>query len=265
MKPTRTQATTIENIASHVDEEITLRGWLHNKRSSGKIQFLIVRDGTGYIQAVVARGAVQEETFAAADSLTQESSLLLKGKVRADARAPSGFEIDVTDLRIVQLVATEDPFPITPKEHGVEFLMDRRHLWIRSSRQRAILKVRHEIIKAVREFLDREGFTGCDTPILTPAACEGTTTLFEVDYFDEKAFLTQSGQRSANYTYLVERLEEHGLSKDVFAWYLDLRKFGSVPHGGFGMGIERLVAWICHLDHVRESIPFPRMLYRTTP
>src|SRR2546425_9599936 len=184
----------IEDIGKYVGGEVTLRGWVHNKRSSGKIQFLIVRDGTGYIQAVVAKNAVSPEIFSAADSLTHESSLAATGTVRQDSRAPSGFELDVTDLKVYQEVSKEEPFPITPKEHGIDFLMDQRHLWIRSTRQRAILKIRHEIIKAVRDFFDDNGFTLCDTPILTPAACEGTSTLFEVKYFDETAFLTQSGQ-----------------------------------------------------------------------
>lgn len=430
--------TYIENIGNHVGEEVTLRGWVHNKRSSGKIQFLIVRDGTGYIQAVVVKNAVSPELFAAADNLTHESSLTVTGKVRADSRAPGGHELDVTDMHVYQEVSKDQPFPITPKEHGIEFLMDRRHLWIRSARQRAILKIRHEIIKAVRDFFDDDGFTLCDTPILTPAACEGTTTLFEVKYFDEKAFLTQSGQlyneataaalgkvycfgptfraeksktrrhltefwmvepevafatvddmmdlaermitfvvhrvlerrpeelksierdisklerismpfprisydeairilqqqgseiqwgsdfgggdetilseqfdqpvmihrypaavkafymeadpdrpevalcvdvlapegygeivgggqRMASYDLLLRQLQEHDLPQKVFDWYLDLRKFGSIPHSGFGMGIERAVTWICGLEHVRETIPFPRMLYRLRP
>jgi len=430
--------TYIEDVGKHVGDEVTLRGWVHNKRSSGKIQFLIVRDGTGYIQAVVVKTAVSPGVFAAAGGLTHESSLSVTGKVRQDSRAPSGFELDVTDLKVYQEVSKEEPFPITPKEHGIEFLMDQRHLWIRSTRQRAILKVRHEIIRAVRDFFDDDGFTLCDTPILTPAACEGTTTLFEVKYFDEQAFLTQSGQlyneataaalgkvycfgptfraeksktrrhltefwmvepevafatvedtmdlaermitfivqrvlerrsgelkslerdlaklekvsvpfprisydealkilrnngseiqwggdfgggdetiisqqfekpvmvhrypsaikafymepdpdrlevalcvdvlapegygeivgggqRAASYDLLVRRLQEHGLSRDVFEWYLDLQKFGSMPHAGLGMGIERAVIWICGLEHVRETIPFPRMLYRLRP
>jgi asparaginyl-tRNA synthetase len=430
--------TYIEDIGKHVGEEVTLRGWVHNKRSSGKIQFVIVRDGTGYIQGVVVKNAVSPEMFAAADSLTHESSVEVSGKVRADARAPSGFEMDVTNLKVHQEVSKDQPFPITPKEHGIEFLMDQRHLWIRSTRQRAILKIRHEIIKAVRDFLDDDGFTLCDTPVLTPAACEGTTTLFEVKYFEDKAFLTQSGQlyneataaalgkvycfgptfraeksktrrhltefwmvepevayatvddtmdlaermlafivqrvlerrsgelkalerdlsklekittpfprisydeaiqilqkhgseiqwggdfggadetiisqqfekpvmvhrypsaikafymepdpdrpevalcvdvlapegygevigggqRATSYDLLVQRLQEHGLQREVFEWYLDLRKFGTVPHAGFGMGVERAVTWICGLEHVRETIPFPRMLYRLTP
>ncbi len=428
----------IQDAGKHVGEEVTFRGWVHNKRSSGKIQFVIVRDGTGYIQGVVAKSAVSPEIFAAADSLTHESSIEVTGKVRADARAPGGFEMDVTGLKVIQEVPKDQPFPITPKEHGIEFLMDQRHLWIRSARQRAILKIRHEIIKAVRDFLDDDGFTLCDTPVLTPAACEGTTTLFEVKYFDDKAFLTQSGQlyneataaalgkvycfgptfraeksktrrhltefwmvepevayatvddvmdlaermitfvvrrvlerrstelksierdlskleniappfprisydeaveilkkhgseiqwggdfgggdetilseqfdkpvmvhrypsaikafymepdpnrpevalcvdvlapegygeivgggqRASSYDLLVKRLQEHDLPREVFEWYLDLRKFGSVPHAGFGMGIERAVTWICGLEHVRETIPFPRMLYRLTP
>jgi asparaginyl-tRNA synthetase len=430
--------TYIEDIGKHVGQEVTLRGWVHNKRSSGKIQFLILRDGTGYVQAVVVKSVVAPEVFAAADSLTHESSLEVTGKVREDSRAPSGYELDVTNLKVYQEVSKEEPFPITPKEHGIEFLMDHRHLWIRSNRQRAILKIRHEIIKAARDFFDDNGFTLCDTPILTPAACEGTTTLFEVKYFEEKAYLTQSGQlyseataaalgkvycfgptfraeksktrrhltefwmvepevayatvddmmdlaerfitfivqrvleqrpnelkalerdlaklekiappfprisyddaikilkehgselqwggdfgggdetiisqqfdkpvmvhrypsaikafymepdpdrpevalcldvlapegygeiigggqRASSYELLIQRLKEHDLPREVFEWYLDLRKFGSVPHAGFGMGIERAVTWICGLEHVRETIPFPRMLYRLNP
>jgi asparaginyl-tRNA synthetase len=432
------KSTYIEDIGNHVGEEVTLQCWLHNKRSSGKLRFLIVRDGTGYLQAVVFKKAVPEETFTAATDLTHESSLTVTGTIRADERAPSGFEMDVSIIEPLQIVPTDDEFPITPKEHGIEFLMDKRHLWVRSTRQRAILKIRHEIIRAAREFLDEAGFTLCDTPILTPAACEGTTTLFPVNYFDDEAFLAQSGQlyseatamalgkvynfgptfraeksktrrhltefwmiepevayaevedmmdlterfithivgrvlerrpeelktierdlepleaisppfprvtydeaieilqkkgseiqwgsdfgggdetilskefdkpiivhrypsaikpfymepdpdrtevalcldvlapegygeiigggqRTASYDLLVQRLDEHGLDRETFRWYLDLRKFGSVPHAGFGMGIERAVAWICHLDHVRETIPFPRMLHRLTP
>jgi len=428
----------IEDAGKHVGEEVTLCGWIHNKRSSGKIQFLIVRDGSGYIQGVLVKNAVSEEVFAAAETLTHESSVIVTGKIREDSRAPSGYEMDLTDVQLVQVVSKDDPFPITPKEHGIEFLMDKRHLWIRSTRQRAILKVRHEIIKAVRDFFDDNGFTLCDTPILTPAACEGTSTLFEVKYFEETAFLTQSGQlygeatsaalgrvynfgptfraeksktrrhltefwmvepevayatvddimnlaeemisfvvarvvskradelkvlerdisklekilppfprisyndaihilqgkgseiqwgsdfgggdetiisqqfdkpvmvhryptaikafymepdparpdvalcvdvlapegygeiigggqRMSSYDLLVQRIQEQGLPREAFEWYLDLRKYGSVPHAGFGMGIERAVTWICGLEHVRETIPFPRMLYRLTP
>jgi asparaginyl-tRNA synthetase len=428
----------IEDAGKHVGEEVTLKGWVHNKRSSGKIQFLIVRDGSGYIQGVVVRNAVSPEVFAAAETLTHESSVIVTGKIREDSRAPSGYEMDLTGVEPVQVVSKDDPFPITPKEHGIEFLMDERHLWIRSTRQRAILKIRHEIIKAVRDFFDDNGFTLGDTPILTPAACEGTSTLFEVKYFDETAFLTQSGQlygeatamalgrvynfgptfraeksktrrhltefwmvepevayatvedtmdlaeqmisfvvgrvvqkrkeelkvlerdisklekivppfprisyddavrilqkngsdiqwgsdfgggdetviseqfdkpvmvhryptaikafymepdparpdvalcvdvlapegygeiigggqRMSSYELLMQRIEEHKLPREAFEWYLDLRKFGSVPHAGFGMGIERAVTWICGLEHVRETIPFPRMLYRLTP
>jgi len=428
----------IDEAGKHVGEEVTLFGWLHNKRSNGKIQFLTIRDGSGYIQGVLVKNAVPPSVFAAADELTHESSVRVTGKVREDSRAPSGFEMDLTNVEAVQVVPKEDPFPITPKEHGIEFLMDYRHLWIRSTRQRAILKIRHEIVKAVRDFFDDNGFTLCDAPILTPAACEGTTTLFEVGDFDDKAYLTQSGQlyseataaalgkvytfgptfraeksktrrhltefwmvepevayatvddvmdlaermltfmvqrvlekrqqelkalerdisklerivppfprvsydeavtmlhksgsqiewggdfgggdetiisqqfekpvmvhryptaikafymepdpqrpdvalcvdvlapegygeiigggqRMSNYDLLVQRLKEHELPREAFEWYLDLRKYGSVPHAGFGMGIERAVTWICGLEHVRETIPFPRMLYRLKP
>jgi asparaginyl-tRNA synthetase len=428
----------IEDAGKHVGEEVTLFGWLHQKRSSGKIQFLMIRDGSGYIQGVVVKNAVPPHVFAAADTLTHESSVRVTGKVREDARAPSGFEMDLTNVETVQEVSKDDPFPITPKEHGIEFLMDYRHLWIRSTRQRAILKIRHEIVKGVRDFFDDNGFTLCDAPILTPAACEGTSTLFEVGYFDEKAYLTQSGQlyseataaalgrvytfgptfraeksktrrhltefwmvepevayatvddimdlaeqmisfvvqrvvekrkselkalerdiaklenikppfprisydeavdilkksgseiewggdfgggdetvisqqfdkpvmvhrypsaikafymepdpqradvalcvdvlapegygeiigggqRMSSYELLAQRIKEHDLPREAFEWYLDLRKYGSVPHSGFGMGIERAVTWICGLEHVRETIPFPRMLYRLKP
>ncbi len=426
----------IEEIAKHEGEEVTLKAWLHNRRSSGKIHFLIVRDGTGFIQAVMSKAAVGDDMFKAADHLSQETSLTVTGKVRADARAPSGYEIDV---KSIQVVGESQDYPITPKEHGVDYLLDRRHLWIRSERQQAILRVRHEIINAVRDFFNGRGFILADTPIFTPAACEGTTTLFPAQYFDEQtAYLTQSGQlyNEANamalgrvycfgptfraeksktrrhltefwmvepemayadlndvmelaegllvyvvgraldtrrrelkvlerdvtalervkapfprITYdeavtilkekglpfewggdfggpdetalsehfdrpvmvhrypaavkafymkpdpdrpelalgvdvlapegygeiigggqrldeldlLLKRIEEHQLPKEAFDWYLDLRRYGSVPHGGFGMGIERAVAWICGLEHVRETIPYPRMLYRLYP
>jgi asparaginyl-tRNA synthetase len=428
----------IRNVHQYVDQEVVIRGWLYNLRESGKILFPIFRDGTGMIQGVVVKSAVAPEVFERTRGLTQESSLRVTGRVRAEHRAPGGFELAVSALDVVQLVPTEQPYPITPKEHGVEFLMDHRHLWLRSSRQRAILAVRHEIIKACRDFFDDRGFTLVDTPILTPSACEGTTTLFEVDYFDEKAYLTQSGQlyneaaamavgktycfgptfraeksktrrhltefwmiepevafaglddimplaedlvafvvrrvlehrraeletlgrdtakleackapfprltydeaveilkekgseitwggdfggtdetllsekferpvivhrypsqvkafymapdpvrpevalcvdvlapegygeiigggeRLADHDLLLSRIDEAKLPREAFEWYLDLRRYGTVPHSGFGMGIERVVAWICGLEHVRETIPFPRMLYRLTP
>jgi asparaginyl-tRNA synthetase len=396
------------------------------------------------IQGVVPKNAVPPEVFDAVKGLTQESSVIVEGKVRADKRAPSGFELDVSGVQVVQRVSETDPYPISPKEHGVEFLMEHRHLWVRSQRQASILRVRAEIIKAARDFFDEHGFTLTDPPILTPAACEGTSTLFPVNYFEEEAFLTQSGQlyieatamalgkvysfgptfraeksktrrhltefwmvepevayaelddlmnlaeglisfivrrclerrrsdlqvigrdvtklekveapfprityddavkmlqeahakgalenkfewggdlgspdetyissqfekpvmvhrypakvkafymepdpqrpdlalcvdvlapeghgeiiggsqRMASYDLLVQRIHEHGLPEEAFKWYLDLRKFGSVPHGGFGMGIERVVGWICGLEHVRETIPFPRMLNRLYP
>src|SRR5579864_7512631 len=182
----------IEDIGKHEGEEVTLTGWLHNRRSSGKIHFLIVRDGTGFIQAVMSRAAVGDDVFKAADHLSQETSVIVTGTARADSRAPSGFEIDVKTL---QIVGESHDYPITPKEHGVDYLMDRRHLWIRSPRQEAILRVRHEVINAVRDFFNGRGFILADTPIFTPAACEGTTTLFPVQYFeDTTAYLTQSGQ-----------------------------------------------------------------------
>src|SRR5438874_1960297 len=182
----------IEEASAHAGAEVEIRGWLYHKRSSGSIHFLLVRDGSGVIQAVMAKQEVSPSLFAAAADLTQESSLLVRGTVREDSRAPGGHELTVRDLQVVGLA---DPYPITPKEHGVEFLMDHRHLWLRSRRQHAIIRVRHEIIKAVRDYFDNNGFTLVDTPIFTPAACEGTTTLFECNYFeDEKAYLSQSGQ-----------------------------------------------------------------------
>src|SRR5882672_10776816 len=182
----------IEDIGGHEGEEVTLKGWLHNRRSSGKIHFLTVRDGSGFIQAVMSKAAVGDDMFKAADHLSQETSVIVTGTARADTRAPSGYEIDVKTLEITG--ASHD-FPITPKEHGVDYLLDRRHLWIRSERQQAILRIRHEIINAVRDFFNARGFILADTPIFTPAACEGTTTLFPAQYFEEQtAYLTQSGQ-----------------------------------------------------------------------
>ncbi len=425
----------IEDIGRHVGEEVTIRGWLRHHRSSGKIQFLVLRDGTGDLQAVVVKATVGEEQFAQTAKLTQESSLIVTGTVRADARAQGGFELDAIRVEPLQIA---EPFPIQPKEHGVGFLMEQRHLWLRSNRQQAVLRIRHEIIRACRNFFDDRGFVLVDAPIFTPNACEGTTTLFQTDYFDEKAYLTQSGQlyseataaalgkvycfgptfraeKSKTRRHLMEfwmvepevafaelgdmmdlaeglltfvvdrvldrrktelaalerdtaklacvkppfprmtyeeavallqkkgnpiqqgddfggdeetllseafdrpvvvhrypakikafymqpdadrsdlalcmdilapegygeivgggqrihdgellrsRIREHKLPEDAFRWYLDLRRYGSVPHAGFGMGIERVVAWICGLDHVRETIPFPRMLYKLYP
>jgi aspartyl/asparaginyl-tRNA synthetase len=352
-------------------QTVRIRGWLHNLRRSGKILFPTFRDGTGFIQCVVVKAAVAPELFESGRHLTQESSVEVTGELRKEERAPGGFEMEVSGLEILQQVSAEDPFPITPKEHGVDFLMDHRHLWLRSRRQHAILRVRHEVIRAVRDFFDNNGFTLVDTPILTPAACEGTTTLFEVPDFLEyvvqrvveekaaelktlerdtsqlekvrkpfprisyddaverlkkkdvdfkwggdfggtdetllsedfdrpvmvhrfpmaiKAFYMQpdeerpelalgvdvlapegygeiigGGQRIHDYELLVKKLEEHKLPREAFEWYLDLRKYGTVPHGGFGLGIERCVAWICGLEHVRETIAFPRMLYRMHP
>jgi asparaginyl-tRNA synthetase len=430
------QTTYIEDIAKHVGEPVRLRGWLHNRRSSGKIHFLTLRDGSGFIQCVMSKQAVGDDMFKTADHLAQESAIIVEGAAREDKRAPSGFEVDVTRLEVV---SEAKDFPITPKEHGVDYLMDRRHLWIRSQRQQAILRVRHEVISAVRDFFNGRGFILADTPIFTPAACEGTTTLFPVQYFeDTTAYLTQSGQlyneanamalgrvyafgptfraeksktrrhltefwmvepelayatlddvmelaeglvvyvvgralekrkrelqtlerdtsklekvqspfprvsyddaveilkkkglpfewggdfgapdetalseefdrpicvhrypaavkafymkpdpqraelalgadvlapegygeiigggeRATDYDFLVEQLRKHNLPQEAFEWYLDLRRYGSVPHGGFGMGIERVVSWICGLEHLREAIPYPRMLYRMYP
>jgi asparaginyl-tRNA synthetase len=436
--------TTISEIGKHDGQTVTIRGWLYNLRESGKLLFPQFRDGSGIIQGVVPKNAVTPEVFEAVKTLTQESSVIVEGKVRADKRAPGGYELDVQNVQVLQRVPETDPYPITPKEHGTDFLMEHRHLWLRSQRQAAILRVRAEIIKAARDYFDERGFTLTDPPIITPAACEGTTTLFPVDYFEDQAFLTQSGQlyveatamalgkvysfgptfraeksktrrhltefwmvepevayatiddvmelaegmisfivkrcldrrrtdlqtigrditklekiappfprisyddavknlqeghakgaletkfewggdlgspdetylsaqfdkpvmvhrypakvkafymepdpqrpelalcvdvlapegygeiiggsqRMASHELLLQRIHEHGLPESAFKWYLDLRKFGSVPHGGFGMGIERAVAWICGLEHVRETIPFPRMLYRLYP
>ena len=181
----------VGDIARYEGQEVTLRGWLYNKRSSGKLHFLQVRDGTGVIQCVVFKGDVSPETFQAADHIAQESSLIVTGAVRADARSPIGFELSVKDLQVLQ---EAQDYPITPKEHGVAFLLDHRHLWLRSSRQHALLRVRSEVIKACRDYFDEHGFTLLDAPIFTPAACEGTTTLFPVDYFGDTVYLTQSGQ-----------------------------------------------------------------------
>lgn len=431
----------INQLKEKIGEEVTLKGWLYNSRSSGKLVFLQLRDGTGIVQCVVFKGN-DEEVFEKAKGLGQESSIAVTGSVKADDRSSIGVELDVTGLEVIQNVSD---YPITPKEHGTEFLMDHRHLWIRSKKQHAVLKIRHSVIKATRDYFDSNDFTLADTPIFTPAACEGTTTLFEVDYFgDDKAYLTQSGQlyneataaafgksyafgptfraeksktrrhltefwmvepemafagyedvmdlaeglilhiknevltnrqeelktlerdiskleaieapfprvhyddavkmlqegfskgelennfewggdfgspdetylskqfgkpifvhhfpaaikgfyfevdkddpkyalgvdllapegygevigggeRAANLEYLTEQLKHHGLDQETFEWYLDLRRFGSVPHAGFGMGIERCTAWMAGIEHVRETIPFPRMLYRLKP
>src|SRR5580704_5464259 len=186
---------TIADASRHVGETVEIPGWLYNLRKSGKIVFPILRDGTGLIQYVALKSALPEDVFEELKHLTQESSLIVRGAIRAEARAPGGYEMDVEGVTIIQKVSESDPYPITPKDHGVDFLMDHRHLWPRSQRQHAITRVRHTVIKAVRDYFDSNGFTLVDTPIFTPAACEGTTTLFEVDYFeDEKVYLTQSGQ-----------------------------------------------------------------------
>ena len=184
----------ISELSKHDGQIVTIQGWLYNLRESGKLLFPIFRDGSGVVQGVVPKAAVSPETFETIKTLTLESSVIVRGKVRADKRAPGGFELDVTDIQVVQKVAEDDPYPISLKEHGVDFLMEHRHLWIRSPKQSAILRIRAEIIKAARDFFDNQGFTLTDPPILTPAACEGTTTLFPVDYFEEQAYLTQSGQ-----------------------------------------------------------------------
>ncbi len=427
----------IADIAQYEDQDVELRGWLYSRRSSGKLHFLQLRDGSGILQAVVFKGDVSPELFTQADHLGQETSLLVRGTVRKDARSPLGFELGVKDLQVVHAT---DGYPITPKEHGVAYLMENRHLWLRSTRQNVILRVRATVVKAIRDFFDNDGFTLVDAPIFTPAACEGTSTLFEVPYFDlGQAYLTQSGQlymeaaamalgkaycfgptfraeKSKTRRHLTEfwmvepevaymtleedmvlaerlvssvvqrvlekhgaelksvlerdtsklegvkapfpritysqaierllqaghpvqwgddfggdeetvlanqfdrpvivhryptelkafyfkrdpadpkvalgmdvlapegygeiigggqreddlatleaRIEEHHLPKDAFGWYLDLRRYGSVPHAGFGLGVERTVGWLCGLHHVRETIPFARMMERITP
>ena len=425
----------IEDLGAHVGEDVLVQGWVHHRRGSGKVKFLVVRDGSGLVQAVGVRGEMPDATFDRLDTLPQESAVVVHGVPRADARAPGGYEMALRDLDVVHEAA---PYPITPKEHGTEFLMDHRHLWLRSPRQNAILRVRATLIRALRDYFDTRGFTLVDAPIFTPNACEGTTTLFETEYFDQKAYLTQSGQlymeaaamafgkvysfgptfraeksktrrhliefwmlepemawatlddvmaleedmlehvvgrvlderaeelkrierdttrlqqvkkpfhrlhyddavklltdkglafewggdfgapdetaiaeafdrpvfvhhfptqikafymerdpasprhslsvdclapegygeitgggqRSADLTYLEAQIEAHGLPRSAFEWYLDLRRYGSVPHAGFGIGVERTLAWICGLEHVRETIPFPRLLNRLHP
>jgi asparaginyl-tRNA synthetase len=432
-----TPRVSIAELPSHAGEEVLLRGWLYNKRSSGKLHFLELRDGTGIAQCVVFKGDVSPELFAQADRLQQETSLEVTGTVKEHGKIKGTFEVGVKDLRVVGAVARE--YPISPKEHGTDFLMDNRHLWLRSKRQHAILRIRHAIIKAVRDFFDQNDFTLVDAPIFTPNACEGTSTLFQTDYHGEPAFLTQSGQlymeaaaaafgkaycfgptfraeksktrrhlaefwmvepevafmdladdmalaegllsfvvgrvletrreelkiverdttflekvkapfprityaeaikilqenghpeakvgddfggdeetvisskfdrpvivhrypmdlkafyfardpsapflalnmdvlapegygeivgggqREENLETLLAAIDQHKLPLGAFEWYLDLRRYGTFPHAGFGLGIERTVSWICGLQHVRETIPFPRMLNRLAP
>jgi len=427
--------TYIEDISNFKDKEVEIRGWVFNKRSSGKVRFLLIRDGTGIIQGTIFSSKKDDPLFKKFDTLTQESSLIVRGQVREDKRAPGGFELTIRNIEILQIA---DEYPITPKAHSTPFLMEHRHLWLRSQKQHAILQIRTELIKAIRDFFDGRGFRLLDTPILTPSACEGTTTLFETDYFDQRAFLSQSGQLYNEATamafgkvycfgptfraeksktrkhliefwmvepevafatleditelgedlvvYLIERIleqnkkelevlerdikplervkkpfprltydeaqkmlkekgskmewgddfgapeetllseifdmpvcithfpaktkafymqpdpkrpeivlgvdimapEGHGeiigggqrihdlnllekkikefkLPREDYEWYLDLRKYGSVPHSGFGLGIERMLAWICKIKHIRETIPFPRLLYKIYP
>jgi asparaginyl-tRNA synthetase len=429
------QTVNISHVAEYVDEEVKIAGWVYNKRSSGSVIFLILRDGTGFIQAVAVKGEISDGDFQTCDELTQESSVVISGKVRADKRAPGGFELAVTGIEVVQIA---DEYPISLKKHGVDFLMERRHLWLRTPRQTAILRIRHGVIKAIRDFFDEQGFVLIDAPILTPSACEGTTTLFSTEYFDSTAYLSQSGQlymeaaamalgkvycfgptfraeksktrrhltefwmvepemawvdldgnlkvqeelvsyviqrvleekkneletikrdtgrlenikppfprisydeaveilhkcgvefewgndfgggdetvlaeqfelpvfvhrypssvkafymkpdperpevclsadllapegygeiigggqRIDDLELLASRIKEHNLPEEAYEWYMGLRRYGSVPHSGFGLGIERFVAWICGLDHVRETIPFPRLLNRIYP
>ena len=426
---------TIDRLSAHVGEVVTIKGWLYNRTDKGRLQFLLIRDGTGMVQGVAFRKEISPEAFEAASTVTQESSLIATGTVRADERAPGGYELSLSDLQIVQMA---QDYPITPKEHGIDFLMERRHLWLRSTQQWATLRVRATIIRAIRDWLDDNGFLLVDAPILTPAACEGTTTLFETDYFGDKAYLTQSGQlyneatigafgrtycfgptfraeksktrrhltefwmvepemayadldecmrveeafvsyivgrtleeraeelkmlerdttaleriappfprisyddalkvleevgeplpwgedfgaphetavasrfdkpvfvhrypaqckafymeadpgnpelslsvdllapegygeiigggqRTASLELLERRIAEHNLPREAFEWYLDLRRYGAVPHAGFGLGVERTVSWICGVHHIRQTIPFPRTLGRIYP
>jgi len=425
----------IEDIAAFKDQEVEIRGWVYNTRSSGKIRFILIRDGTGILQGTIYSPEKDSSLFNLFDKLTQESSLILRGLIREDKRAPAGFELSIKDIEIIQIA---EEYPITPKEHGISFLMEHRHLWLRSQKQHAVLQIRTELIKAIRDFFDNKGFRNMDTPILTPSACEGTTTLFETEYFDQKAYLSQSGQlyneataaafgkvycfgptfraeKSKTRKHLIEfwmvepevafatlddiielsedliisiierileknkkeldilerdteplervkkpfprvtyeealaqlkekgskiewgddfgspeetimseiydkpvcithfpakikafymqpdmerpdlvlgvdvlasegygeligggqrihdsgllerKIKEFNLPKKDYAWYLDLRKYGSVPHSGFGLGVERTLSWICKIKHIRESIPFPRLLYKIYP
>ena len=425
----------IEDISNYKDKDVEIRGWVYNKRSSGKVRFLLIRDGTGILQGTIFSPEKDSPLFKKFDTLTQESSIIARGKVREDKRSPGGFELNIEALEIIQIA---EDYPITPKTHGVPFLMEHRHLWLRSQKQRAILQIRTELIKAIRNFFDNRGFRLMDTPILTPSACEGTTTLFETEYFDQKAYLSQSGQLYNEATamafgkvycfgptfraeksktrkhliefwmvepevafatleditelgedliiYIIERIleknkkeleilerdtktlekvkkpfprktyeeilhlikekgskmewgddfgspdealiseifdtpvcithfpakikafymepaperpdlvlgmdvqasegygeligggqrihdidllekkiKEHNLPREAFEWYLDLRKYGSVPHSGFGLGVERTLGWVCKIKHIREAIPFPRLLYKIYP
>ncbi len=427
--------TYIEDISNFKDKEVEIRGWVFNKRSSGKVRFLLIRDGTGLIQGTIFGSKKDDPLFKKFDTLTQESSLIVRGRVKEDSRAPGGFELTIKDVEILQVA---DEYPIAPKAHSTPFLMEHRHLWLRSQKQHAILQIRTELIKTIRDFFDDRGFRLMDTPILTPSACEGTTTLFETDYFDQKAFLSQSGQlyneatamafgkvycfgptfraeKSKTRKHLIEfwmvepevafatleditklgedlvvyimerileqnkkelevlerdtkplerikkpfprltydeaqkmlkkkgskmewgddfgapeealiseifdlpvcitrfpakikafymqpdekrpelvlgvdmlasegygeiigggqrihdldllekKIKEFKLPREDYEWYLDLRKYGSVPHSGFGLGIERMLAWICKIKHIRETIPFPRLLYKIYP
>jgi asparaginyl-tRNA synthetase len=425
----------IEDISEYKDQDVEIRGWLYNKRSGGKIRFLLIRDGTGIIQGTIFNPQEDSPLFKQFDELTQESSLIIRGSVKEDKRAPGGYELEIKEMDVIQIAKD---YPITPKSHGVPFLMEHRHLWLRSQKQHAILQIRAELIKAIRDFFDGRGFRLMDTPILTPSACEGTTTLFETEYFDQKAYLSQSGQlyneataaafgkvycfgptfraeKSKTRRHLIEfwmvepevafatlddivelgedlvvyiverilekrkkeldilerdskplekvkkpfprltyeealqmikkkgskmewgddfgapdetmiseffekpinithfplsakafymepdperpdlalcidmlasegygeiigggqrihdlslleqRIKEHKLPKEAYQWYLDLRKYGSTPHSGFGLGIERTLSWLCKIKHIRETIPFPRLLYRIYP
>jgi asparaginyl-tRNA synthetase len=425
----------VEDLSQHAGADVEVRGWVYNKRSSGKIRFILVRDGTGIVQSTVYSPGKDHPLFEKFDKLTQETSIKIRGKVKEDKRAPGGYEIELDEMDIIQIA---EDYPITPKEHGISFLMENRHLWLRSQKQHAVLEIRAQTIRAIRDFFDGQGFRLMDTPLLTPSACEGTTTLFETQYFDDKAYLSQSGQlyneataaafgkvycfgptfraeksktrkhlmefwmvepevafaeledtkklgedlivyiiervleknqkhleilerdtkpleqvktpfphikyedaidklnergfdlkfgddfgspeetalsdmfnqpismthfpakikafymqpavdrpdlvlgvdilasegygeiigggqRIHNYELLEQKIREHNLPRQDYEWYLDLRRYGSVPHSGFGLGIERMVAWLCKIKHIRETIPFPRLLYRIYP
>src|SRR5438309_708573 len=311
----------LPTLAGHI---VTTCGWVMTTRSSGKIGFVMLRDGTGYLQVVLSKKDVPEAAWEAFGGLTQETSVEVTGTVRADARAPGGVELTATDLRIL---GPSHDFPITPKEHGTAFLFEHRHLWLRSRRQVAIARVRHEVVQAIRDFFYERHFTLVDTPILSGAIGEHAGTLFATEYFDlGKAYLAQTGQlyveaaaaalgkvycfgptfraeksktrrhltefwmvepevawndsdanmtlqeefvggsqREDDYDRLLARIREEGLPEEAYAWYLDLRKYGTFVHAGFGLGVERTVAWICGIPHIREAIAFPRTLYKLWP
>src|SRR5436305_1514916 len=285
----------IEELPPLAGQTVITRGWVMTTRSSGKIGFVMLRDGTGYLQVVLSKKDVPETAWVAFGSLTQETSVEVAGVVRADARAPGGVELTAADLRVL---GPSHDFPITPKEHGTAFLFEHRHLWLRSRRQVAIARVRHEVVQAIRDFFYERHFVLVDTPILTGAIGEAAGHLFATEYFDlGTAYLAQTGQlyveaaaaalgkvycfgptfraeKSKTRRHLTEfwmvepelaRIRAEQLPEDAYSWYLDLRKYGTFVHAGFGLGVERTVAWICGIAHIREAIAFPRTLYKLWP